>query len=121
MLRENVYIQYFLGFDSFTSKPPFDSYLFVEIRKRMGMEQLNKINDAIYHAAMGNRDVTEEKSDEVSNDDHDQEPMSILQYQLNNEPVVGNERSVVQPHHDRMLVDATACPQVIAYPTALGL
>ena len=121
MIRENVYIQYFLGFDSFISKSPFDSSLFVEIRKRMGMEQLNKINDAIYQAAMGNRYVTEEKSDDASNDDHDQEPMSMRQDELNNEPVVGNERSVEQPHHGRMLVDATACPQDIAYPTDLGL
>jgi hypothetical protein len=36
MIRENLYIQYFLGFDSFTSKAPFDSSLFVEIRKRIG-------------------------------------------------------------------------------------
>ena len=46
-VTENLYIQYFLGCDIFTSKPPFDSSLFVEIRKRLGMEQLNKINDEI--------------------------------------------------------------------------
>ncbi len=53
MIRENVYIQYFLGFDSFTSKAPFDSSLFVEIRKRMRVEQLSRINDVIYQAVMG--------------------------------------------------------------------
>ena len=54
MIRENIYIQYFLGFDSFSSKAPFYSSLFVEIRKRMGMAELNRINDAIYKAATGN-------------------------------------------------------------------
>ncbi len=54
MIRENVYIQYFLGFDSFTSKAPFDSSLFEVIRKLMGIEQLSRINDVIYQAAIGN-------------------------------------------------------------------
>ena len=44
MVTENLYIQYFLGYDSFTSKAPFDSSLFVEIRKRMGMGQLNRMD-----------------------------------------------------------------------------
>jgi IS5 family transposase len=53
LIRENVYIQYFLGFDSFTSKAPFDSSLFVEIRKRVGMVQLNRINDLTWVLACG--------------------------------------------------------------------
>ncbi len=57
MIRETVFIQYFLGFDSFTSKAPFDSSLFVEIRKRMGIAQLSRISDVNYQAAMGNRDA----------------------------------------------------------------
>jgi hypothetical protein len=53
MISENIYIQYFLGFDSFTAQAPFDSSLFVEIRKLAGMAELNRINDAIYKAAIG--------------------------------------------------------------------
>jgi IS5 family transposase len=62
-IYENLYIQYFLGYDSFTSKAPFDSSLFVEIRKRMGMDQLNRINDAIYKATTGNLESTSDKSE----------------------------------------------------------
>lgn len=32
-IQENPYMQFFLGFDHFTSKPVFDSSLFVYIRK----------------------------------------------------------------------------------------
>jgi IS5 family transposase len=76
MIRENVYIQYFLGFDSFTSKAPFDSSLFVEIRKRMGIEQLNRINDVIYQAAMVNRDAVAATSDSNCGDENNEDLMS---------------------------------------------
>ena len=69
MIKENLYIQYFLGFESFTSEAPFDSSLFVEIRKRMGMEQLNRINDAIYKAAKGKWDDLSDKEYDGSDKD----------------------------------------------------
>jgi hypothetical protein len=40
-------MQYFLGFTSFSNEPPFDPYLFVEFRKRIGMDQVNAINEKI--------------------------------------------------------------------------
>lgn len=46
-IRENMYMQYFLGYSSFTSEPPFDPSLFVEFRKRLGMDNLNAINEKI--------------------------------------------------------------------------
>jgi len=69
MISENLYIQYFLGFDSFTSNAPFDSSLFVEIRKRMGIEELGRINDVIYQAAMGKWNAVSENGDNCSDDD----------------------------------------------------
>ncbi len=68
MIRENHYIQYFLGFDSFTSDVPFDSSLLVEIHKRMDMEELNSIKDVIYKAAMGKWDAVSERGDNGSDD-----------------------------------------------------
>ena len=46
-IRENMYMQYFLGYSSFTTAPPFDPSLFVDFRKRLGMDNLNAINDKI--------------------------------------------------------------------------
>ena len=39
-----MYMQYFLGFKSFSKEPPFDPSLFVEFRKRFGIDQANAIN-----------------------------------------------------------------------------
>ena len=46
-ISENIYMQYFLGFTSFSNEPPFDPSLFVEFRKRVGMDQVNAINEKI--------------------------------------------------------------------------
>ncbi len=37
-ISENMYMQYFLGYSSFSNEAPFDASLFVEFRNRMGME-----------------------------------------------------------------------------------
>jgi len=46
-IQENMYMQYFLGFSSFSDEEPFDASLFVEFRKRLGSEQINAINQKI--------------------------------------------------------------------------
>ena len=48
-MAENIYMQYFLGYTSFTNEPPFDASLFVDFRKRLGMDSLNAINEKIVH------------------------------------------------------------------------
>lgn len=40
-------MQYFIGFPSFSNEAPFDPSLFVGIRKRLGVEQINEINEKI--------------------------------------------------------------------------
>ena len=46
-ITENMYMQYFLGYTSFSNEAPFDASLFVEFRNRMGKELINEINDKI--------------------------------------------------------------------------
>ena len=56
-IRENVYMQYFMGYSSFSNAAPFDPSLFVEIRSRLGMEQINAINERIIQFAMEQTDT----------------------------------------------------------------
>lgn len=46
-IPENIYMQYFLDLLSFSSEPPFDASLFVDFCKRLGMKNLNAINERI--------------------------------------------------------------------------
>ena len=42
-LEENIYMQYFAGYPSFTTKPPFDPSMLVDMRIRMGAESFDKM------------------------------------------------------------------------------
>ncbi len=37
-IQENMYLQYFVGFSSFTTEEPFDASLMVSIRYRLGQD-----------------------------------------------------------------------------------
>jgi transposase, IS5 family len=102
-ISENIYMQYFLGYTSFSSEPPFDPSLFVEFRKRLGMEQVNQINERI--VALRNKAGSARPEDKPGNE-------------RENTSGTGEGRP---QNHGKAIFDATACPQDIAYPTDLDL
>ena len=101
-IRENMYMQYFLGYSSFTTAKPFDPTLFVEFRKRLGMDNLNEINDKIIEL----KTKLEASKVESKQSDTDQNP---------------TDHNIGSGNRGRVIFDATACPQDIAYPTDLNL
>ena len=44
-IKENPYLQYFLGYAEYRYEQPFSSSLFVSIRRRLGIEQLQNLMD----------------------------------------------------------------------------
>lgn len=50
-ITENPYLQYFLGFEAFIEKAPFDSSMFIYFRKRLGKNILREVNEAIARGA----------------------------------------------------------------------
>ena len=46
-IRENPYLQYFLGLAEYSSKAPFEASMLVHFRKRIGEEIINEINRKI--------------------------------------------------------------------------
>ncbi len=125
-ISENMYMQYFLGYSSFSSEPPFDASLFVEFRSRMGLEQINAINERI-HAL--HQDLIADKSDTYpdasqSKPENDRKGDGSGPEALSpsaDDEAVNKEGNAAITHKGRVLFDATACPQDIAYPTDLNL
>ena len=105
-VQENMYMQYFIGYSGFSNEAPFDSSLFVEIRKRLGSEQINQINEKIYKL-----------SQQVNQKDPPDKHPPLPQV----EEVKPSEEIEQTEHHGKLLLDATACPQDIAYPTDLNI
>lgn len=100
-ISENIYMQYFLGYSSFCDVPPFDASLFVEFRKRLGLEQINKINERISKIK---QELEQKKQAKKSKKDDDN---------------ASNPQE--STHKGSLITDATACPQDIAFPTDIDL
>lgn len=97
LISENVYMQYFLGYSSFTSEVPFDASLFVEFRKRLGMDIVNSMNETI--VKLKAKFDSQSDTDNSSNEDQGEQPTN----------------------KGKIIFDATACPQGISFPTDLNL
>jgi hypothetical protein len=46
-IRENPYLQFFIGLEEFTQEKPFDASLMVDFRKRFGEAGMQQIGEAI--------------------------------------------------------------------------
>lgn len=46
-IRENPYLQYFLGLSEFSDTPPFDASMFVHFRKRLSVDVVLKVNEFV--------------------------------------------------------------------------
>ena len=99
-IRENPYLQYFLGFHEFRDQAPFDPSMYVHFRKRFSLEQLGQINEAIAKA--------------------EQAPSSrrslpgLTMMTINSDTPSGGNRG-------KLLIDATCAPADIRYPTDISL
>ncbi|HQS52211.1 MAG TPA: IS5 family transposase [Daejeonella sp.] len=126
-IQENMYMQYFLGYSSYSNDAPFDSSLFVQIRKRLGVEELNAINERIYELSLKNNATTNENEDSTKGNDvmgltettSKQQEEEITTVAISENEVEENGEPLT--HKGRIILDATACPQDIAYPTDLKI
>ncbi len=97
-IRENPYLQHFLGLHEFHEEALFDPSMFVHFRKRFDSKTLMKVNERIIQLA---QDQESKKEANKDNDDQDDPPSS------------GNK--------GKLIIDATCAPANIAYPTDLNL
>jgi IS5 family transposase len=52
-IQENIFIQYFLGLDRYHPQPLFHPTVFVDLRKRMGVDNYDRVNQKIIQFARG--------------------------------------------------------------------
>jgi len=124
-IQENMYMQYFIGYSSFSHEEPFDPSLFVDIRKRLSLEHINEINEKILGLIKSEEEAN--KQNNPSPNGNDQLDTDVELPVKKDEPAGGqpgdnNEKQPdVKPNSGGLIMDATACPQDIAYPTDLNL
>ena len=98
-IRENPYLQYFVGFKAFVKEQAFAPSLFVEIRRRMGPEVFARFENSIIAR------LSEHQKPETARDDDQTTPP--------------DQQSTT--HRGKLIVDATVVEQAIRYPTDLSL
>jgi IS5 family transposase len=104
-IRENPYLQFFLGLSEYSDIAPFEASMLVHFRKRLSLEFVGRINEAIVVQSenqtldelkgQAQTDATEQGQD----DDDDSEPAN----------------------QGQLLIDASCAPADIRYPTDLSL
>jgi len=124
-IRENPYLQYFIGLKGFQSKAPFAPSLFVEVRKRMGQTVFDEFHAAIIGAIEHGQAKQIVKADD---DDKDGDVTALDDSEAastrDNAETITAEQSLsgeLPRNHGKLIVDASVVEQAIRFPTDLGL
>ena len=120
-IRENPYLQAFVGFKVFHREKAFAPSLFVEIRRRMGPEVFARFEDSIIAQISVREEAGAQPHEAPSDDDRQppsEEPVDSPADEKKPEQDLTGE---ISPHQGKLIVDATVCEQMIRFPTDLGL
>ena len=121
-IRENPYVQYFLGLSTYTSEAVFDRSLFTHLRHRIGAKEFDCFNREIIGKA-------EEIEKQVLGKGHHKKQVGHGAFpEKKQEEAVGVSPetqaappSCVQENKGQLQIDATVADQMISWPTDLGL
>lgn len=104
-IRENPYLQYFLGLSEYSDAAPFDDSMLVYFRKRIGLELVLQVNESVVKSAQGTASLppASTSDEDIASDE--------------TEPPDG----AAGCNQGQLIVDATCAPADIRYPTDLGL
>lgn len=98
-IRENPYLQYFLGFTDYRDEVPFHPTMFVHFRKRFGKKAICQIIEAVNQKA---RDTNKSKNDDDKGNS-------------------GGSTTEEKTNQGKLLIDATCTPADITFPTDLKI
>ena len=108
-IRENPSIQYFCGFESYTTVKPFDSSLMVHFRKRITADMMKEITEEAFAAEAKKAIDSEDEGDDSGS----------ASGGGNKDDGAGENNN--NTNKGTMLLDATCFPADIKYPTDVGL
>ena len=127
-IRENMYIQYFLGLKEYTYDDVFDRSLFTTLRYRLGADKFDAMTRQIILRAEGKEEAAKKDIDDHSNEITAQgsnKDSTEKSSQSNHQDEEGPKKSITGDKQKRnkgkLIVDATVADQMIIYPTDLGL
>jgi len=116
-IRENPSIQFFCGYESYTTEKPFDKSLMVHFRKRITAEIMKDIAREAF-AEEARKAVVGRDAPGAPGDDDDNDSSTGASGESGG---TGVGRDAPGAPKGTMLLDATCCPADIHYPTDINL
>ena len=114
-IRENPYLQYFLGLREYLQENLFDPSMMVHFRKRISPEMLKRVNNAIITQ---NQPTQNTNPNDPSNPPHNHDDPTAPPLPP---PASSETPPTPAPNNGKLLIDATCTPADITYPTDLKL
>lgn len=105
-IKENPYLQYFIGYEEFSHKPPFDPSLFVTLRDRLGIDAFEELNQSFIEGV--------QKAEESNKKDQ-----TALKDKDNRDSEKPSSKEL--DRQGKLILDAAVAPQDIKFPTDLDL
>jgi hypothetical protein len=111
-IKENPFLQFFIGLETFQYAAPFDPSMMVYIRKRLPESVVNDCNERIVRHGLN---VIRSAESETDEDDHNDSGMPS-----SDQPAQAGS-DTASSNHGTLLIDAMCIPADIRYPTDLSL
>ncbi len=116
-IRENPYLQYFLGYREYLQDAPFDPSMFVHFRKRLEAEVICEINEEIVKAGLEMKRLQAEAKLKGKK----RTPVSQNSGNVGGSGPSAQHESEQKSNRGKLMLDATCAPADIRYPTDLNL
>ena len=110
MIQENPYMQYLCGLSEFTDKPLFDPSLFTTIRKRITIEEINKLTVELLNKELA---VKEARKIEEQKQKSDNEEPPVTPSDDNGTEFTDSQN---RTHKGVLKIDATCADAEVRYP-----
>jgi IS5 family transposase len=110
-IKENPYLQFFIGLEAFQYSAPFDPSMMVYFRKRLPESVVNDCNERIVRHGMCV--IRSSAADDHDDDGDGGATASAADQQIG--------AATIQPNQGSLLIDATCAPADIRHPTDLSL
>ena len=117
IIQENPYMQYLCGFTEFTDKPIFDPSLFVTIRKRISIEEINKIMTSLLQRELKKKEDAKnvkEDQDDIDNN----APTPQVQSDDNGAEYTDSQG---RKHKGILKIDATCADAEVRFPVDVDI
>ena len=129
-IKENIYIQYFLGFKKFTIEPVFHPTVFVDLRKRVGVEKFDKMTLEIIELSekrgsekqkSGKKKMNEPDCNKSQPSNKNEKENTNITNDHDKQAGIEAAQVLLPQNKGKLKIDATVADQMIVYPTDHGL